>query len=281
MRRSANLRGSRRPVPIVTAAVAIAIALVSGAASAAEPPALAKARALYNAADYDGAIAAAAQARTQPGAADAAGLVEARSHLERYRRAPDSADLAAAREALSAIRPSVLSPRDQVDFLVGLGQSLYLGELFGAAAELFDTAIERGVLLAARDRLMLVDWWATALDREAHASAPERRARLYERMAARMEEELRRDPGSAPANYWLAVAARGAGDLDAAWDAAVAAWVRATLDPATSSALRSDIDRLVTTALIPERARARPAREQADAADALRAQWELVKQQWK
>ena len=192
MRRSANLRDSRRHVPIVTAAVVIAIALVSGAASAAEPQALAKARALYNAADYDGAIAAAAQARTQPGAADAAALVEARAHLERYRRTPDSADLAAAREALSAIRPSVLSPRDQVDFLVGLGQSLYLGELFGAAAELFDTAIERGGLLAARDRLMLVDWWATALDREAHASAPERRARLYERMAARMEEELRR-----------------------------------------------------------------------------------------
>ncbi len=174
MRRSANLRGSRRHVPIVTASVVIAIALVSGTASAAEPQALAKARALYNAADYDGAIAAATQARTQPGAADAAALVEARSHLERYRRAPDSADLAAAREALSAIRPSVLSPRDQVDFLVGLGQSLYLGELFGAAAELFDTAIDRGVLLAARDRLMLVDWWATALDREAH---PGQRAR--------------------------------------------------------------------------------------------------------
>ncbi len=268
-------------VRIVSAAIVIAMALVAGRAYAAEPQALAKARALYNAADYDGAIAAAAQARAQPGAADAAALVEARAHLERYRRIPDPADLAAAREALSAIRPSVLSPRDQVDFLVGLGQSLYLGELFGAAAELFDTAIERGALLAARDRLMLLDWWATALDREAQASAPERRARLYAHMTTRMEEELRRDPGSAPANYWLAVAARGAGDLDAAWDAAVAAWVRATLGPASSSALRSDIDRLVTQALIPERARARPAREQADAADALRAQWESFKQNWK
>src|SRR5205814_5834650 len=105
--------------------------------------------------------------------------------------------------------------------------------------------------------------------------------RLAVQITARMEEELRRDPGSVPANYWLAVAARGAGDLDAAWDAAVAAWVRATLGPATSQQLRSDIDRLVTEALIPERARSRPAREQADATEALRAQWELVKQQWK
>ena len=67
-----------------------------------------------------------------------------------------------------------------------------------------------------------LDWWATALDREAQAGTPERRLRLAAQMAARMEEELRRDPGSAPANYWLAVAARAAGDLDAAWDAAVA-----------------------------------------------------------
>jgi hypothetical protein len=258
----------------------VAIALVAGSTYAAEPPVLAKARALYNAADYDGAIAAAEQARAQPGAADAAALVEARARLERYRGNSDPADLAAAREAFSAIRASVLSPRDQVDFLVGLGQSLYLGEQFGPAAELFDTALQ-GALLPARDRLMLLDWWATALDREAQASTPDRRARLYGQMAMRMDEELRRDPASAPANYWRAVADRGAGDLDAAWDAAVAAWVRAVLDPASSSALRSDIDRLVTDALIPESARARPPREQADATETLRAQWESIKQQWK
>jgi hypothetical protein len=279
MRPSANPKGSRHPVRIVTAA--IAIVLVAGGAYAAEPQALAQARALYNAADYDGAIAAAAQARTQPGAAGAAALVDARAHLERYRRSSEPADLAAAREALSGIRPSVLPPRDQVDFLVGLGQSLYLGEQFGPAAALFDTALERRMLLPVRDRLMLLDWWATALDREAQASAPDRRARLYGQIATRMEEELRRDPASAPANYWCAVAERGAGDLDAAWDSAVAAWVRATLDPASSSALRSDIDLLVTNALIPERARIRPAGEQADATEAFRAQWELVKEQWK
>jgi hypothetical protein len=258
-----------------------AVALVCGTVQAAEPQTLAKARALYNAADYDGAITAAALARTQPGAADAAALVEARAHLERYRRGADSADLAAAREALSAIRAAALAARDQVDLLVGLGQSLYLAEQFGAGAELFDTALARGALLPARDRLMLLDWWATALDREAQAVSLDRRARLYGRIATRMEEELRREPASAPANYWRAVAQRGAGDLDAAWDAAIAAWVRATLDPVSSPALRSDIDRLVTTAIIPERAHARPVREQADATEAFRAQWESIKAQWK
>jgi hypothetical protein len=174
----------------------------------------------------------------------------------------------------------MLSGRDQVDFLVGLGQSLYLSDLFGAAADLFDSALERSVLLPERDRVMLLDWWATAVDREAQAAAPERRMRLASQIMMRMDDELRRDPGSVPANYWLAVAARGTGDLDAAWDAAVAAWVRATLGPATMQ-LRTDIDRLVTEALIPERARARRAREQVDATDTLRAEWESVKEQWK
>jgi hypothetical protein len=262
------------------AAAMVVMVLVSGSAFAAEPPALARARALYNMADYDGAIAAAAMARTQSAAADAAALVEARAYLERYRRNADETDLYAARQALNAVRAAMLSPRDQVDFLVGVGQSLYLTDLYGPAAELFDTALERGALLSARDRTMLLDWWATALDRDAQAAMPERRARLAAQIVERMEEELRRDPGSVPANYWLAVAARDAGDLDTAWDAAVAAWVRATLGPATMQ-LRSDIDRLVTQALIPERARIRPAREQVDATEALRAQWELVKQQWR
>lgn len=258
----------------------LAVMLAWSSAYAAEPSALARARMLYNAADYDGAIAAAAIARMQAATADAGALVEARAHLERYRRAADAADLAAARDALNAIRAAALSPRDEVDLLVGLGQSLYLSDMFGSAAELFDTALEGGPLLPERDRLMVLDWWATALDREGQGASPERRARLAAQIGSRMEEELRRDPGSAPANYWRAVAARGAGDLETAWDAAVAAWVRATLSP-TASQLRTDIDRLVTDALIPERARSRPALDRADAVESLRSEWNQVKEQWK
>jgi hypothetical protein len=248
---------------------------------AAEHPALTKARVLYNAGDYDGAISAAAVARHVAGNGDASALVTARAHLERYRQRADPGDLGAAREALAAIRSDALTPRDQLDLLVGLGQSLYLGELFGAAAELFDTALTRASMLPERDRLLLLDWWATALDREAQTRAADRRARVFERIVDRMEQELRADPANAVANYWLAVAARGAGDVDRAWDAAVAGWVRSTLRPESAETLRADLDRLVNQALIPERVKARPAREQADAAAALSQEWELVKQQWK
>ena len=73
------------------------------------------------------------------------------------------------------------------------------------------------------------------------------------------------------------MATRGAGDLDRAWDAAIAGWVRAALNPDTTASVRADLDRLVTQALIPERARQR----NGGAAEALRSEWELIKTQWK
>lgn len=245
-------------------------------ARAAEHPSLAQARALHNAADYDAAISAATIARSDPAWTDAAALVEARSLLERYRLRLDPGDLAAAREALTAIRPAALFPRDHLDLLVGLGQALYLGGTFGAAAELFDTALSRSPILGARDRLSLLDWWATAVDREAQTLAPNRRVPLLARVDERMGEELRQDPGNAAANYWLAASARGAGDLERAWGAAVAGWIRAILQPDTTGALRSDLDRLVRTALIPERER-----DELEVAATLRAEWEALKEQWK
>jgi len=252
------------------------------AAHAAEHPALAKARALYNAADYDGAILSAAAARLDAASADAASLVAARAYLERYRlRSSDPADLAAAREALGAIRVPALKARDQIDLLVGLGQALFLGNEFGAAAEVFDTALSGAALLSERDRWLLLDWWASASDREAQRLPVDRRAPLLARVIERMEAELRGDPGSAPANYWLAVAARGMGDVDRAWHAAVAAWVRAPLRPESATTLRDDIDRFVTAVLIVERARSRPAREQQVAMSELRSQWDAVKEGWK
>jgi hypothetical protein len=59
-----------------------------------------------------------------------------------------------------------------------------------------------------------------------------------------------------------------------AWDAAVAAWLRAALNPMPEQ-LRADIDRLVTEALIPERARARH-----ETVDAVRAEWNEIKDRW-
>jgi hypothetical protein len=261
--------------------IAVILLGLAPAAWAAEPPALAKARTLYNAANYEGAIDAAAVARKQAPWADAAALVIARSHLERYRESADPKDLVAAREAFGTVKASALTPRDQVDLIIGLGQSLYLGEIFGAAADLFDTALAKASLLSPRDRVMLLEWWATALDRDAQTRPVDRRRGVFERIGARMEGELRQDPGSAVANYWLAVAARGAGDVEGAWNLAVAAWVRSTLSPETTRDLRADLDRLVMQALIPERSRVMGGRDPQDAVSALRAEWELVKQQWK
>ena len=265
-------------------AIALSIVLLASSfrVAAAEHPSLAKARALYNAGDHDGAISAAAMARQDPASADAAALVSARSFLERYRlRTSDAADLAAAREALAGIRAAGLKPRDQIDLLIGMGQALFLANSFGAAAELFDSALSRAATLPDRDRLLLLDWWASAVDRDAQSMPHERRAAAFQRVIERSEEELRENPGNAAANYWLAVSTRGAGDPERAWHAAVAAWVRAPLAPDTAAALRRDIDRFVTTVLIPERARRRSPREHDEALNALRAEWESTKADWK
>lgn len=254
--------------------------LPAAPAGAAEHPSLAQARVLYNAADYDGAIDVATAALGDPASVGPATLVTARAYLERYRIRLDPGDLDRARTALSMVRAASLRPRDYLDLLVGMGQALYLGESFGAAANLFDVALSRRSSLGERDSLALLDWWATAMDREAWRLPLDRRMALVESVRGRMEEEVQRDPGSPAANYWLAASARAAGDLDRAWHAAVAAWVRAPLRPETAAVLRADIDRFVIEALVPDRIRSRPEQEMASAAAAFIADWNTLKSQW-
>ena len=125
------------------------------------------------------------------------------------------------------------------------------------------------------DRLMLLDWWATALDRDARPRPEIDRLAVYQRVRDRMHAELGATPTSVTAIYWQSAAARGQGDLQGAWDAAQAGWVRAPLAGARGSTLRADLDRLVLTALVPERARATgqpPATIQRD--------WERFKERW-
>jgi hypothetical protein len=90
-----------------------------------------------------------------------------------------------------------------------------------------------------------------------------------------MRAELGVNPASATAGYWLSAAARGQGDLQAAWDAAQAAWVRAPLAPDHGAAVRGDLDTLVQRAIVPERARAL-----AQPPDAMRQEWENFKARW-
>lgn len=255
--------------------------LMCGLAEAADPPALIKAHSLYNSGDFEGAIQAATPLEQQPATAAAAALLIGRARLEQYRRSQNATELEAARVSLSSVKTSALPPREQVELLIGMGQTLFFGDVFGGAAELFDTALGRGELLSDRDRWALLDWWATSLDRQAQLLPPDRRRPIYDRIAARMELELRQEPGSGPANYWLVVGTRGLGDVVRAWDAAVAGWVRAALSPESTAAVRADIDRLVTEALVIEIGRSRGGPEPQDAINATRADWELVKSQWK
>jgi hypothetical protein len=91
-----------------------------------------------------------------------------------------------------------------------------------------------------------------------------------------METELATHPMSAAAAYWLAAAARAQGDLQAAWNAAEAAWVRAPLTRDRGVPLRDDLDQLVLRAIVPDRAKA-----SAQPPEQLRAQWEQFKERWR
>ena len=106
---------------------------------------------------------------------------------------------------------------------------------------------------AARDRVL--DWWASALDREAQATPAAPRSDLRARLRADAGRAGAGPGLGAPPNYWLVASARAIGDLDRAWQAAMAAWVRSALAGDRGAALRADLDRLVLTAIIPERAR--------------------------
>ena len=250
---------------------------------AAEPPSLIKARELYNQRDYDGAIDAAGEARRLADWADTAAVVQGRAFLERYRQRNDPKDLMAGREALHSASPRAvkLAPRDYVDLLVGLGQYMYLAETFGPASEVFDTALSQSFLLSPQERLRLLEWWANATNEAAQTRPAEHRRIVFERLMQRMEEEIHRDASSPVANYWLAVAARGAGDIERAWDAATAAWVRSSLSPEAAAKMREDLDLFVTKVLVPDRVRQRGGRETQETSRVMLEEWEQVKQEWK
>jgi hypothetical protein len=96
-----------------------------------------------------------------------------------------------------------------------------------------------------------------------------------------MRLELDETPTSPAASYWRVVALRGVGELQRAWDAAVAAWVRARLAGDRSPTLRADLDRVVTQGIIPDRVGPMAPEQREKAAAQMRANWELIKERWK
>jgi hypothetical protein len=197
---------------------------------------------------------AAAQAAQQPASRDIGALLQGRAGLEYYRQTVDAADLGRAREALRSVNASALSARDRIDLVIGLAETLYLDNAPGAAADLFFSVIDVASHLETGAREQLLDWWATSVDRHAQQRPPDERSVAYERLADEMWAELKRNPTSASASYWVVLAAHNLGDFERAWDAAVAGWVRAQLSRAHAGSLRPDIDRLMTEAIIPDRA---------------------------
>ncbi len=261
-----------------SAALAIVLGGVTVSATRAD---LAKARALYNQRQFDGAIEAATAAQKTPATADAATIVLARAHLERYRERADPADLSAARAALGTVRAAGLDARDNIDFLMALGEALFFDDDYGAAAQLFESGLDGAFAVDAVAGEAMLDWWGSAVERHADALGRELRAEGFGLLRDRMALHLARRPGSAAAAYWVVVGARGAGDPAAAWDAAIAGWVRARLASARSAALRADLDKLVMEGIIPDRVRTAAPDKRAQMESDLHTEWAVVKERWK
>jgi tetratricopeptide (TPR) repeat protein len=253
--------------------LALVIACLSALGAADDP--LSRARNLYNQGEFEAAINAAEQARLTPARADAADLVAARAYLERYRDSAVQGDLVNARDRLRRIDPQRFASTERAEYVVGLGEALFFEGAFGAAADVLDPIVRNPDLLSGDARERVLDWWASALDRDAKPRPEIDRQGVYQRIRARMDEELSTRPVSGTAAYWLAAAARAQGDVQAAWDAALAAWVRAPLTSDRGVILRADIDRLVLRAIVPDRAKVT-----AQPPETLRQQWEVFKERW-
>ena len=263
-----------------TLVVLILTATVSMATAADSKDPLIRARALYNSRQFDSAIVAADDARTIPTLAGRADLIAARAYLERYQDGKADIDLSNARDRLRRISAAHFSVNERLEYTVGLGEALYFSGASGAAALVFSAVLDGssaapGVSLSGLARERIVDWWATALDRDAQPRPDIERQGIYQRIRDRMAVELARDSGNVAALYWMVSASRSQGDGQAAWDAAQAAWAWAPITLERAATLRRDLDELVTRGIIPDRAR-----RLGIPAESLMADWDAFKRIW-
>jgi len=256
----------------------VILALVSAPAFAAD--ALSDARRLYNQGQFDAAEQAARDAARTPSQADGARVVLGRIQLERYRRTPAAADLSGAIATLRAVNSHRLDTRERIELAIGLAEALYLEDRFGAAAAFFESVLDDSEALGPSSHERVLDWWATAVDRQAQTRPVGERAEIYRRVSERMAAEIAKDAGSTPAGYWLAAAARGTGDPERALDEATAAWARAMLAHDGGAALRADLDRLVLQGILPDRAARLAVRDHNQALAGMVGEWETFKSGW-
>ena len=271
--RCATIRGMR-------SLLCAALLVGAFAAPARGADALSDARRLYNQGDFEAAERAALEAAKVPATADSARVVLGRIQLERFRKSSSATDLDAGIGSLRSVDARRLDARDKAELAVGLGEALYLDDRYGAAAAMFQSVLDADAALQQAGHERVLDWWATAIDRQAQGRPPAERAELYARITSRMHAEVSRSPGSLPAGYWLVAASRASGDPEQAMNEALAAWVRASLAPDRGVTLRADLDRLVTEGILPDRAARLPARERGGALGSMTAEWEAFKARW-
>jgi tetratricopeptide (TPR) repeat protein len=257
---------------------AVFLVSVWAGARAQEPPdLLTQARVLYNEGRFEAAVEAAERARVLPALVDRADLIAARALLERYRETVAIKDLTSARERLRRLNAQTFDARERAELIVGLGETLYFDGSYGASADLLQLVLESGGGTLAPDaRERVLDWWATAVDREAWTKSFQEQQGLYQQIRDRMRDELNVRPESPTAGYWIASAARSQGDINGAWNAAEAGWVRAALAPDHGVRLRAALDQIMLVAIVPERARALGQSE-----EDMRRMWEQFKEQWR
>ena len=260
-------------------AVLFAILLLSPGAVNAQD-ALGDARRLYNQQQYDGAERAAREALAHPASANGARVVLGRIHLERYRQTDGPQHLTEARLALREADPRSLDARERLELTVGLAEALFLEDRFAAAAEMFAPVLDASLSLGPAAHERVLDWWATSLDRHAQGRPSGERPPIYERIAQRMNSELAAEPGSSTAGYWSVAAIRGGGNPEAAWSAAMAAWVRAALGRDRGVALRADLDRMVLDGIVHDRAARLDLKDTTRAVAGMVSEWELFKSDW-
>lgn len=265
-------------VRLCVVAAIVFLAVTPGQATAADP--LAEARRLYNLAQYETAAKLAREATAVPARADAARVVLGRIQLEQFRQSADQRDLEQARESLRMVDTSALDTLERLELLIGQAEALYLEQRYGSAAELFESVRQRSSLLGTPAHERVLDWWATSLDRQAQQRQGAEKMALYARILERMNDEVAEHPGSTTAGYWIASAARATGDLERAWSASLAGWLRALQADDRGAALRADLDRLVTQAIIPERAAKLSPNYPKEAAASMAAEWESFKKAW-
>ena len=167
----------------------IGLLLVAAPATAGEQrDPLFRARLLYNQRQFQAAAEAADEAGRNPVYIDGAALVAARAYLEQYRETGAPDDLTSARERLRRINPERFTVRERSEFIVGLGETLFFDDAAGAAAAVFESVLTSSDESALEGRERVLDWWASALDRDARPRPDLERQGVYQKIRDRMTE---------------------------------------------------------------------------------------------